>query len=255
MPDTTAPVLPAGIELAAIERLARSAGERAMDIYRRDFAVSYKEDHSPLSEADVAVNALLCAELSATGLPLLSEENRSVDYAERSRWEHYWCIDPIDGTKEFIRKNDQWTINIALIHRDTPVLGVVYAPALDLLYSGAQGQGAWRNGTPLPLAQTRSDYVIVASRSHLNDETRQFIATLSPGRPTQFISMGSSLKLCLVASGEADCYPRLAPTMEWDTAAADAVVRCSGHMTCRVSDRTPLLYNKIDLHNPHFVVM
>lgn len=246
------PELPA---LHAIEALARRAGEQALRVYNSSFEVAYKEDRSPLTKADLAVNAMLCTELAATGLPLLSEENRAIPFAERRSWEDYWCIDPIDGTKEFIGKRGQWTINIALIHIDTPVLGVVYAPVLDLLYSAAQGQGARRNGTALPLDAERDTYVIVASQSHLNERTKDYIASLAAPRPKSFISMGSSLKLCLVASGEADCYPRLAPTMEWDTAAADAIVRECGRMTYELGTDHALRYNKEDLHNPDFVVM
>ena len=255
------------IEIEEIIAVAKAAGDAIMEIYEKDFTVEYKDDQSPLTEADTKANDIICKALEERypEIPMLSEENKAVPYEERKNWEYYWCIDPVDGTKEFIKKNGEFTVNIALIHRDTPVLGVVYAPALNEMYHAKQGEGAFKNGQKLPLTEpgTRNpehELVIVASKSHLNEETRNFIDNVT--RNTEHvtrISKGSSLKLLMVAEGSADIYPRLAPTMEWDTAAADAIVREAGKMTFRYAESDtrnpePLKYNKPDLLNPWFVV-
>ena len=242
------------IKLQAIKDIALIAGAAVMDIYKRDFKVYEKEDKSPLSEADIVANRILCENLECFNIPLLSEENKLTSFNERKNWEYFFMIDPIDGTKEFIKKNGEFTINIALIHKDTPVLGVVYAPAIDVLYSAKKGCGAFRNDVSLPLLQQSEVYTIVASKSHMSEETRDFIDSINTNKPKNFISMGSSLKFCLVASGEADIYPRLAPTMEWDTAAADAIVREAGKMSYNFFTKKPLVYNKRSLENPYFIV-
>jgi 3'(2'), 5'-bisphosphate nucleotidase len=254
------------IDLRKIEEIAREAGEAIMEIYNRDFTVEYKDDKSPLTEADTRSNEIICRKLEELypEIPMLSEENKTVPYEERKDWEYYWCIDPIDGTKEFIKKNGEFTVNIALIHRDTPVLGVVYAPALGDLYSAKKGEGAFKNGQKLPLRQNdtpEKSLSVVASKSHLSAETQAFIDDLAKvTEKIEQVSKGSSLKLCMVAEGEADIYPRLAPTMEWDTAAADAIVREAGKMTYkydpepRTRNPEPLKYNKENLLNPWFVV-
>ena len=252
------------IDMGVLEGLAMEAGRAVMQIYERDFAVEYKEDKSPLTEADKASNEIICAALSELypDIPLLSEENREIPFDERRNWEYYWCIDPVDGTKEFIKKNGEFTINIALIHRFRPVAGVVYAPAADLLYSAKKGRGAYRNRKRLPLQKNDNPervLRVVASKSHLSAETQAFIDRLSEKTESiEQVSRGSSLKLCMVAEGSADIYPRMAPTMEWDTAAADAIVRESGAMTYRLSAESEiegdLLYNKEDLLNPWFLV-
>lgn len=252
------------IDLETVVAIAEKAGEAIMAIYGKDFSIEYKDDKSPLTEADTVSNEIICHALLECypEIPLLSEENKAVAYDERKEWEYYWCIDPIDGTKEFIKKNDEFTVNIALIHRDTPVLGVVYAPALGDMYKAKKGEGAYKNGDALPLKRnlTPEMYLnVVASKSHLSEETQAFIDALAKTTEEIYqVSKGSSLKLCMVAEGEADVYPRLAPTMEWDTAAADAVVRESGKMTYRYAEdgtaTEPVVYNKPDLLNPWFVV-
>ena len=287
------------IDLASVVAIAKRAGDAIMEIYARDFSVDYKEDESPLTEADLRSHEIITEGLRSLGarstehgtLPVLSEEGRSIPYEERKDWEYYWCIDPIDGTKEFINKNGEFTVNIALIHRDTPVLGVVYAPALGELYFAKKGEGAFKTvfstpgsvfrkedfekAMPLSLLQKRhaehgarsTEQVlkIVASKSHLNDETKKFIEELTQksehgARSTELVSKGSSLKLVMVAEGSADIYPRMAPTMEWDTAAADAIVREAGKMTYRYDPESGttnlelLKYNKEDLLNPWFIV-
>ncbi|EAK0818245.1 3'(2'),5'-bisphosphate nucleotidase CysQ [Campylobacter lari] len=242
------------INLKDITSIAIKAGKSVLEIYNKDFKISYKDDNSPLSEADIISNKIICKELVRFNIPILSEENKTIPYKQRKNWEYFWCIDPIDGTKEFINKNGEFTINIALIYKDTPVLGVVYAPALDLLYSAKKGEGAFRNGVKLPLQRNDDFYKIVASKSHLNEQTKDFVDSIQTTKQKEFISMGSSLKLCLVASNEADIYPRLAPTMEWDVAAADAIVREVGKMTYDFYAKKPLVYNKENLLNPYFIV-
>jgi len=255
------------INIEDIKDVALEAGNAIMKIYAKDFSVEYKEDKSPLTEADLKANEIICSKLLQfyPSIPIMSEENRQTDYKIRQNWEYYWCIDPIDGTKEFIKKNGEFTVNIALIHQNIPVLGVVYAPAIKDMYWAKKGKGAFKNGKKLPLHindNPQKSLTVVVSKSHLSEETQDFIDSLKTEKIIQ-ISKGSSLKLCLVAEGSADIYPRLAPTMEWDTAAADAIVRESGKMTYQFHSKfkiqnskleQPAIYNKADLLNPWFVV-
>lgn len=246
------------INIEDIKQIALTAGVEIMKIYKKDFSVEYKDDKSPLTEADKVANEIICSELSKLypHIPIISEENKQTDYEVRKEWEYYWCIDPIDGTKEFIKKNDEFTVNIALIHKNTPVLGVVYAPALHEMYSAKQNQGAFKDGHKLPMYinnNPKEKLSVVASKSHLSSETQEFIDNLDTKEISQ-ISKGSSLKLCMIATGEADIYPRLAPTMEWDTAAADTIVREAGRMTYQFENNKPMVYNKENLLNPWFVV-
>lgn len=246
------------INIKDVRNIAKEAGDAIMKIYKKDFRIEYKDDSSPLTKADLVSNRIICDALEklTPETPIMSEENKVIDYDIRKTWEYYWCIDPIDGTKEFIKKNGEFTVNIALIHKNTPVLGVVYAPALNAIYSAKQGEGAYLNGKKLPLSsntQRNEKLFVVASKSHLSVETQEFIDNLQTKKIEQ-VSKGSSLKLCMVAEGSADIYPRLAPTMEWDTAAADAIVRESGKMTYQFETDTPLVYNKENLLNPWFVV-
>lgn len=256
---------------------ALRAGAAILCIYERDFAVEYKEDESPLTEADKAAHHIIVDALEDTGLPVLSEESRAVPYEERKGWGTFWLVDPLDGTKEFIKKNGEFTVNIALIKGGRPVMGVVYAPVLKTLYIGVIGRGAVRGagdemfqnlenlnaGFPnlgnafelLPAEQAEEGVIkVVASRSHCNDETKEFIAGLEKQGRIELVSSGSSLKLCMVAEGSADVYPRIAPTMEWDTAAAQAVVEAAGGTVVQYGSDEPLRYNKEDLLNPFFVV-
>jgi 3'(2'), 5'-bisphosphate nucleotidase len=258
-----------------IKQIALDAGIATMEIYKQDFRIEYKEDQSPLTQADLKANMIICDNLQKLypNIPLMSEENKEISYEQRKNWNYYWCIDPIDGTKEFIKKNDEFTINIALIHKNAPVLGVVYAPALGELYFAKKGEGAFfekvnnhqlvNNSTKkLPFVQ-KENFQVVASKSHLSKETEAFIDELSIQYPLLKIrSRGSSLKLCMVATGEANIYPRLSPTMEWDTAAADAIVREAGKMTYQYHSsfdiqylalELPLMYNKRNLLNPWFI--
>lgn len=258
------------IDLNKIIAIAKEAGSAIMQIYAKDFDVEFKEDESPLTEADKAANAIICAQLEKLypEIPILSEENKAEDYSVRKEWEYLWVVDPLDGTKEFIKKNGEFTVNIALVHKDTPVLGVVYAPALETTYYAKKGTGAFKEEKSrtekLPLHTNNApekQLTVVASRSHLSPETEAFIDTLRDTTETvTTTSIGSSLKLCLVAEGKADYYPRLAPTMEWDTAAAQAVVLESGKSVYhfeenkKISEMSHLLYNKKELLNPWFIV-
>jgi len=246
------------IELNKIADIAKNAGDAIMEIYSRDFKVEYKDDKSPLTEADLKSNDIICKALAELypNTPMLSEENKEVPYNKRKDWEYYWCIDPIDGTKEFIKKNGEFTVNIALIYKDTPVLGAVYAPALNEMYKAKKGEGAFKNDKRLPLKTNNNleeKLFVVVSKSHLSEETQAFIGALD-SKDIEQVNRGSSLKLCMVAAGIADIYPRLAPTMEWDTAAADAVVREAGKMTYQFDSEKPVVYNKKNLLNPWFVV-
>jgi 3'(2'), 5'-bisphosphate nucleotidase len=259
------------ININDIEKVAKEAGEAIMKIYIRDFKVDYKDDKSPLTEADTKSNEIICDALDKLypEIPMLSEENKEVTFKDRKDWEYYWCIDPIDGTKEFIKKNDEFTVNIALIHNDTPVLGVVYAPAINAMYTAKQNEGAFLNGVKLPLSKKQKEFTVVASKSHLSEETQKFIDDLKVKYPELSAnSKGSSLKLCMVAEGEADIYPRIAPTMEWDTAAAHAIVLEAGKNVYQYHENIPALdylknndklkpmvYNKENLLNPYFVVV
>jgi len=242
------------IKLKDIENIALKASEVVMQIYNKDFSVEYKDDNSPLTQADIQANKIICDTLKELypSIPIMSEENKEVSYDVRKNWSYYWCIDPIDGTKEFVKKNGEFTINIALIEKDTPVLGVVYAPVLKDMYSAKKGFGAFKNGKQIKNTTSKNTTIkVVASKSHLNDETKNFIEKLGN---VEIVSCGSSLKLCMVAEGKADIYPRLSPTMEWDTAAADAVVRESGKMTYNYETDKPMVYNKENLLNSWFVV-
>jgi 3'(2'), 5'-bisphosphate nucleotidase len=286
------------INIDEIKKIAIEAGSAIMEIYKQDFSVEYKEDESPLTQADLKANEIICSALeklnscaSALSLrkfkiknsvfnpiPIMSEENKQISFEERKNWEYYWCIDPIDGTKEFIKKNDEFTVNIALIYKNSPVLGVVYAPALYELYFAKQGKGAFKevlsakcevlSKDKLPLTAQKNlkeKTTVVASKSHLSSETQEFIDNLALNTShLALTSIGSSLKLCMIATGEADIYPRLSPTMEWDTAAADAIVREAGKMTYEYHSKfniknsaleVPLIYNKEELLNPWFVVV
>ncbi|WP_434637283.1 3'(2'),5'-bisphosphate nucleotidase CysQ [Sulfurimonas sp. NW7] len=246
------------IDLEQIVTIAKEAGKAIMQIYQKDFTVEYKDDNSPLTEADTKANEIIGLALQKLypNIPILSEENKQTAYETRKNWQYYWCVDPLDGTKEFIKHNGEFTVNIALIHKDTPVLGVVYAPATEEMYKAKKGKGAFKNGQKLPLhvnSHPQKELRIVASKSHLSPETQAFIDALAAEKKEQS-NRGSSLKLCMVADGSADIYPRLGPTMEWDTAAADAIVRQSGKMTYQFENMQPLVYNKKNLLNPWFIV-
>ncbi|UTF48902.1 3'(2'),5'-bisphosphate nucleotidase CysQ [Desulfomicrobium sp. ZS1] len=261
-------------DLLAAIHAALAAGKVILDIYASgDFGIKTKSDNSPLTQADRAAHACIFERLSGTSYPLLSEEGRDIPHAERGSWPVFWLIDPLDGTREFIKRNGEFTVNIALIENGCPVLGAVYAPVLDTLYFAAKGAGAYKLGTAstyagrpldemvaascsLPCAQPEAGaYTIVGSRSHQTPEFAAFVSAREKEYERVAVrSIGSSLKICLVAEGSADVYPRLGPTMEWDTAAGHAVAACAGCAVVRVNTGEPLIYNKPDLLNPFFIV-
>ena len=248
---------------------AHEAAEEIMRVYqdpRQNFDIEEKSDKSPLTRADRAAHKCIVRHLSETGIPILSEEGALLPYEERKEWHRLWVVDPLDGTKEFIKKNGEFTVNIALVEDGSPVLGVILVPVTGIIYFGIVGMGAWKAASDslgnekevLRLdgdAEREDVYTIVASRSHLNPETEQYINQMrNLHKAVKLISSGSSLKICLVAEGKADVYPRFAPTMEWDTAAGDAIIRASGKQIVNAETGQPLIYNKPDLHNPWFIV-
>jgi 3'(2'), 5'-bisphosphate nucleotidase len=236
---------------------ARSAGEKILGIYQtNDFGLTLKVDDSPLTLADRAAHDEIVNKLVKSGIPILSEEGVDIPYDVRKNWEYFWLVDPLDGTKEFVKKNGEFTVNIALIHEGEPIIGVVYAPVLDWMYWGSKGDGAWKlteNCIPEKLS-TVSDFTvrnIACSRSHMNLQTEEFISQYPEA---ELITMGSSLKFMLVAENKAQLYPRFGPTMEWDTAAAHAIVSAMGGKVERIEDKISLKYNKENLLNPDFLV-
>ena len=248
------------IDIQNIVTIAKEAGDVIMQIYKQDFEVEYKQDNSPLTLADKKANDIIEAGLNqlSVNIPILSEEGDDIPYEDRKHWEYFWLVDPLDGTKEFVKKNDEFTVNIALIHKDTPVLGVVYAPALDICYWAKQGEGAFKDGQRLPIktVKQRNTYKIVASRSHMSNETQMFIDAIETNKEKEKLSVGSSLKICLVAEGEADIYPRLGPTMEWDTGAAHAIALEANMNFQQYKDGkySKHLYNKKSLLNECFIL-
>jgi len=258
----------------SIIEIAVKAGEEIIKIYNSDYTVSYKEDQSPLTDADKASNRIIVDELKkVSDYPLISEEEKEVLYETRKDYDTYWLIDPLDGTKEFVKRNGEFTVNIALIKNGVPVMGVVYAPVNETLYFASEEVGAYKcenvnkdtsrnkileNAVKLvnPKIPVKTKLTIVASKSHLSPETQDFIDSMKQVyKEVELISKGSSLKLCMVAEGSANVYPRFAPTMEWDTAAGHAVCRIAGYQVNEYPVGTPLKYNKENLLNPWFIVM
>jgi 3'(2'), 5'-bisphosphate nucleotidase len=242
--------------LELVKEVSVEAGKAILEIYKEDNPeIQMKENDSPLTRADKASHFIIYEKLKLTGLNVLSEEGKEIPYETRKDWEYYWLVDPLDGTKEFIKKNGEFTVNIALIHNGLPVLGVVYVPVFDTLYWGVTGEGAYKQtgrNQPQHLS-VRKDTpvrVIVASRSHLSKETSDFINNYPDA---ELISMGSSLKFLLVAEGKAQIYPRFAPTMEWDTAAAQAIVESAGGKVLNYPQKTRLTYNRSNMLNGWFI--
>lgn len=245
------------------------AGKAILDIYESgDFGVEMKTDNSPLTLADKAAHDIIMETLNLTDEPILSEEGKSISYSIRKGWKTFWLVDPLDGTKEFIKKNGEFTINVAYIERGKVKTGFVYAPVLEDFYLGINGQMAFKfkikpgeeikelpaTTKLLKVKPIEEEAILVGSRSHLNKETEDYIDQIKKDhKEVRFISKGSSLKLCMVAEGSAHIYPRFGPTMEWDTAAAHAVVIAAGG-TVKTSEGKDLVYNKEDLLNPFFIV-
>ncbi|MDM5124375.1 3'(2'),5'-bisphosphate nucleotidase CysQ [Aeromonas rivipollensis] len=243
--------------ISELEPIARAAGDAILAIYRQPFAVEYKQDESPLTAADQGAHEVIVQALVrlTPDIPVLSEESDAETMQARLGWSRYWLVDPLDGTKEFVSRNGEFTVNIALIDHGRPVWGLVYAPVLDRLWYGGKGIGAWRVADGKHEAiQTRPHgdgeaWRVVGSRNHLSQETLDYLA---PFGEIELVSMGSSLKFCIIAEGGAELYPRLAPTCEWDTAAAQAVLEGAGGSVTQL-DGSALAYNKPDILNPWFV--
>lgn len=253
---------------------AYEGGLAIIDVYGTEFTVDVKEDKSPLTEADRSAHVKIMEFLDGTGIPVLSEEGKHLPYEERKAWTEFWLVDPLDGTKEFVKRNGEFTVNIALIRNGVPASGVIYVPVKDEMYLGIEGKGAFKidnyskvhashtsvedllaKGEKLPKATNKTAFTMVGSRSHMSDETMAYFDKMKAQHgDVEIVSMGSSLKLCLVAEGVADVYPRFAPTMEWDTGAGDAIARNAGCVVTQQDETTPLAYNKENLLNPWFIV-
>jgi 3'(2'), 5'-bisphosphate nucleotidase len=278
--------------LPAALHASKKAGNAIIEIYESGFTVEHKIDHTPLTTADRRAHQIIMDHLSLSAgkqIPMVSEEGDAPSFEERILWEYFWLIDPLDGTKEFIDRNGEFTVNIALIHKNRPVFGIVHVPVLDLFYFGAEGLGSYKltqsdilrddriQGTDtaeymhelinaseelplheeiMPASDTVSPITVIGSRSHRSSETENFIQRLRKQYgEVGYIAAGSSLKFCLVAEGKADIYPRFGPTMEWDTAAGQVLVEQSGGQVLDTVTAEPLTYNKKDLINPHFIVL
>ncbi|HEU5468581.1 MAG TPA: 3'(2'),5'-bisphosphate nucleotidase CysQ [Steroidobacteraceae bacterium] len=243
--------------LLDVTAIAREAGRAILEVYASSFSVQEKADSSPLTEADLRSEKLILAGLKriAPEIPVLSEETGQVAWATRRNWSRLWVVDPLDGTKEFVQRNGEFTVNIALVDNQRPVLGIVHAPALERDYYACEGVGAFRSdaqasGRPIRAAKRGAGAVrVVGSRSHRGSSLDGFLARVGAH---ELVEVGSSLKLCLVAEGNADVYPRLGPTCEWDTAAGQCVLEQAGGQVLRL-DGEPLAYNREDTLNPSFV--
>lgn len=266
-------------------KAALQAGVEIMNVYtdpNADFEIEKKADNSPLTIADRKSHQIIAGKLSQTPYPILSEEGKKIPVEERRSWKELWVVDPLDGTKEFIKRNGEFTVNIAYVNGEDPEAGVIYIPVKEELYFADRTLGAFKadnqggllgqlmampecgasldelmsKSQKLPYTEIRDTFVIVASRSHLNAETEEYIHRMEQEHThVETVSKGSSLKLCLIAEGKADVYPRFAPTMEWDTAAGDAIIRATGKNVFQAGTDQPLKYNKEDLLNPWFIAL
>ena len=255
-----------------IAKTAIEAGKLEMEIYAKDFGIEYKQDQSPVTEADKLAAELINSRLANTATPIVNEESPLADYSFRKSFTQYWLVDPLDGTKEFIKKNGEFTVNIALIEDGLPIMGVVYLPAKDVIYIGAKNVGSFslenamkfdfttlesftKAASKLPIKHERKTPRIVASRSHRDDNTENYIAELQKVHPeVEIVAAGSSLKFCLIAEGSAEYYPRFGPTMEWDTGAGHAIAKFAGKSVIDMKTKNELRYNKEVLLNNHFIV-
>jgi 3'(2'), 5'-bisphosphate nucleotidase len=263
---------------------ALRAGDEIMAVYETDFSVDFKEDESPLTLADTRSHDRIMEQLEAIGIPILSEEGRDIPYGQRSGWQRLWIVDPLDGTKEFVKRRGEFTVNIALVENGRPRMGIIYVPVKKALYFGERSIGSYKltdetglsnlrraaprhldaallkdisaRGRQLPIRQQRSAALaIVGSRSHGGEALQEYVeAKRREAGEVDFVSAGSSLKFCLVAEGIADLYPRLGPTMEWDTAAGQAIAENAGAVVLEYETGKPLAYNRENLLNPWFIV-
>ena len=263
--------------LAIAIKAALEAGTEILKIYDTDFNVERKGDDSPLTLADKNANEVINSYLTTTEIPIISEENRQLDYSDRKDWTRCWIVDPLDGTKEFIKRNGEFTVNIALVENGNPMLGVIYVPVTkELFFTSEDGKASkkitltseettvdyiFKNAEIIKPAVVSSPIKIVGSRSHMNSDTKNFISTIENSlsadggkNKVEIVSKGSSLKFCLVAEGLAHIYPRYAPTMEWDTAAGHAICKAAGISVIDQTTGNPMMYNKSNLLNNYFVV-
>jgi 3'(2'), 5'-bisphosphate nucleotidase len=252
-------------DISLLADVARKAGAAILEIYHSaDMGLSYKEDNSPLTMADKRSNQIICDALMQhyPSVPIIAEENKEIAYSERKDWQDFWLVDPLDGTKEFVKKRDEFTINIAYVEDKRPVFGLIYVPVTGVMYYAIKGQGAFKQiGEAAAMAihkgphySTLSTVRCVASRSHNTTETAEFIKALeASGKQIELRSAGSALKFCLLAENEADVYPRFSPCMEWDTAAADIIIEEAGGQVLQVDNGRPLSYNKESLLSPFFI--
>ena len=259
-------------ELLSIAIIASvEAGEAIMKVYSNKIDVVYKEDESPLTLADKNANKIINKHLVKSKIPIISEENKVLTYEKRKNWKECWIVDPLDGTKEFIKRNGEFTVNIALIKNNKPIIGVIYVPVSKTLYFTSDDSSKsykvllktniiiideiFNNAVEIFPSEINNNILrIVGSRSHLNDTTKNYISKIEKKNKTKIVSKGSSLKFCIVAEGGAEIYPRFAPTMEWDTAAGQAICEAVGVKVIDVTTNEPLKYNKQNLLNPHFLV-
>lgn len=246
--------------LAPLMDAERKAGAAILEVYGSVFQAELKADRSPVTRADRLSHDILTDHLRRfTPFPVLSEEGKDVPYEERRQWETFWLLDPLDGTKEFLGRNGEFTVNAALIHKGLPVLGAIYVPVKDQFYAAVKGGGSFRTGqgatVRLPQERQRKAFTVVGSRSHASPEYEAYLRTLRARHgEVVLLSAGSSLKFCLVAEGSADLYPRMGTTMEWDTAAGQLIVEEAGGRVAEAASGRQLRYNKADLRNPHFIV-
>lgn len=256
--------------LTSAIQAALKAGKEILKIYQTNFDVELKDDNSPLTIADKNANAIIMGFLRPTNIPIISEENRQLNYSERKDWSRCWLVDPLDGTKEFVKRNGEFTVNIALIENGNPVLGVIYIPvSKELYYTAADGKSSkkikltseetsieeiYKNAKDIHPSKPTPEVKIIGSRSHSNEATKDFISEIEKHKKVQIIAKGSSLKFCSIAEGEAHIYPRFGPTMEWDTAAGHAICKAVGIEPIDQTANIPLKYNKPNLLNPHFVL-
>ena len=246
-------------------------GDAIMEVYASDFVVEHKDDKSPLTLADKNCNDVIEGYLLNTNIPILSEEGAKISFQERKEWEYSWLVDPLDGTKEFVKRNGEFTVNIAMIHEGIPIMGVIYVPVKKELYFALEGLGSFKKSDftdeitdleqlisvsdSLPIKEDRDTYIVVGSRSHMSVETEEFFDQKKQEHGNvEVMAVGSSLKLCMLAEGKADAYPRYAPTMEWDTGAGHAIVKYAGFSVKQYNSSEDVVYNKENLINPWFLV-
>ena len=250
-------------ELIQLAKLAAfEAGKEILKVYETDFSVETKSDDSPLTLADQAGHDKIVSFLNETNIPILSEEGKHLNFNQRKEWDSFWLVDPLDGTKEFVKRNGEFTVNIALIKNNIPVMGVIYVPVQDVMYYGCddkafkiENYSTKAEIQSLPIEYKRKVFTIVGSRSHMSKETELFFEDMKKTHgDLELLAVGSSLKLCMVAEGKADIYPRYAPTMEWDTGAGHAIAKAAGFKVVQYQSNEELVYNKENLLNPWFLV-